>query len=116
VTVRGQNEVQAEGSFGSHQRAGASAIGSDLVCARAKGLAGEHAADVWVVDVDRASRDVAFAIGCYGSDDREKGFSARRDVDVGSRDGNNVSAAQVAIAEAAGRRRYDFWRTAAAGG
>ena len=62
VTVRSQNEIKVEGSYRSHELASAATVGPNLVCACTHCLGREKSADIRIVDVDRATRDVAASI------------------------------------------------------
>src|SRR5208282_1173809 len=94
VTGRRQNEIKVKGcSRGHHKRAGATTVLADLVSAArtVDGLADLHAEVTGVVDVNRASRDTAFAIGRYGPRDG-KGDNDARTVDVRAGYGDDVGA------------------------
>ena len=72
------------------------------MCSCRRACAEKHASatEVGVVDVNRASRDIAFAIGRYGPHDCKKRPCVRTGVEVRARYGENVGAIQIAVVEA----------------
>jgi hypothetical protein len=72
MTICGQDEIEGKISLGSRQCPGATSVCTNRVGTCTDGDGREEAPDIWVIYIDRPSRDFAVSIGGYSPHDSEE--------------------------------------------